>query len=264
MNKRKAKCSGSFYPDTAFELSAIIDKFLNGLTPQIPKGKLKALIVPHAGYIYSGKVAAHGYAEVKNNENKFKTVVVIGLSHSTGFWGVGLSSIATWKTPLGEITQDSLTQKLETNPGFSYQDNAHEAEHSVEVQLPFLQTVLKNFKFTPILTGNSLTLNDIKDIAVHIKNYLTDDTLIIVSTDLSHYLSYETAIDLDKKTISQIMNNDYITNHEQACGIDGINILLSLAKILGWKTTLLKYENSGDVTNDKGAVVGYCSIGFYK
>jgi AmmeMemoRadiSam system protein B len=177
------------------------------------------------------------------------------------FSGIALTNFELWQTPLGNIPSSSLYEKLDDKINFKLLNEAHAFEHSIEVQLPFLQTVLKDFRITPLLTGR---VDRHKEIAVKLKEYINDNTLLIVSSDLSHYRPYKEAKRCDSETVKQILSLDANIDQEQACGDDGIKILIELAKMLKWKVKLLDYRNSGDTAGDKSQVVGYAAIVFYE
>lgn len=258
MNKlRPPSFAGSFYPDDEDELKNVINKFLKEAKPPKINGKIKALISPHAGYPYSGPIASYGYKLIKGK--KYENIIIFGPSHRTIFSNFALTNYSPWKTPLGLISTSSINKHLEPESYFSLINEAHIFEHSIEVQIPFLQIVLEDFKITPILTGN---IDSHKAIANVLRKYIQKETLIIVSADLSHYLPYEEANDIDRTTIDKILKFDKDITHEQSCGADGIIILLELAKQLNWKPTLLDYRNSGDTSGNRDGVVGYTSIVF--
>jgi AmmeMemoRadiSam system protein B len=258
-NIRPQVAAGSFYPEDEKELKSQIENYLKSVKKIDFKGSIKAVISPHAGYIYSGPVAAYSYKTIiKKN---FREVIIIGLSHQMMFQGIALSNFSFWKTPLGNVPSSSLYKKLEDENSFKLLNEAHVFEHSIEVELPFLQTVIGSFLITPMLTGR---INNHKEIAEIISRYIHEKTLIVVSSDLLHYLPYEEANKIDKETIEKILNFDTDIEHERACGADGIIILLELARLLNWKVKLLDYRNSGDTCGDKSQVVGYASIVFTK
>jgi AmmeMemoRadiSam system protein B len=257
---RPAAFAGSFYPEDEVELKNQINKYLKAAV--IPKDlvrQIKAIIVPHAGFIYSGPVAAYGYKLIKGI--KYKNVIIFGPSHQMMFQNIALTNFEFWKTPLGNTQLSPLSKKLQEESYFNSLDEVHAFEHSIEVQLPFLQTVLKDFRITPLVTGR---VDNHKEIAKSLNEHLDKDTLIVVSSDLSHYLPYEEANKIDNKTIKQILELDTDIDPEQACGADGIIILIELAKLLKWKAKLLDYRSSGDTAGDESRVVGYASIVFYK
>lgn len=241
--------AGSFYPAKKDELQKQVNDFLNKCKKVNFSGHLKALIVPHAGYIYSGIVAGAGYRLVKD----FKKVILLGPSHQAYFTGASLAT-EDFSTPLGTVKSgnDNLLKKdLVINlPA------AHAKEHSLEVQLPFLQTVLSDFELSAFVLGEV----DEEKLAKHLERFLDEETLLIISSDLSHYLPYLNAKQVDQKTINNILRLNF--NEIEACGEKGIKVLMHLAKSLGWKPFLIDYRNSGDTAGDKEKVVGYTAIGF--
>ena len=251
--------AGSFYPEDPEELQKEISKYLKQASTKKTSGTTKALIVPHAGYEYSGPVAACGYKLLQ--KSKFEEVILIGPSHRMRFQNCGLNNFQSWKTPLGFVHLSKVNDQLATEASFSLLNETHTFEHSIEVQLPFLQSILKDFKILPIATGNIVNH---RQIALTLKKYIKQNTLLIVSSDLSHYLPYKEANDVDNETIDQILNLDSTIDPNQACGAEGINILIELAKLLKWKVKLIDYRNSGDTEGSKKEVVGYSAIEFYK
>ena len=259
MKIKESKFAGTFYPAGREELKGMIDGFFGETDikkPNISTGKIKAIICPHAGYVYSGLTSAFAYQAIK--KEGFNKVIVIGPAHQLWFKGIAVCDYEQWQTPLGNIKIDG---ELPGDINFEINNLAFEHEHSVEVQLPFLQSVLKNFTLKPFITGE---LNDYASTAENIKKYLDKHTLLVISSDLSHYHNYEKAQLLDEETVNEINLLKGIINHEQACGADGINILMHLARELGWKPVLLDKRNSGDTAGDKDRVVGYCAIAFVK
>lgn len=254
LNTRKAVVAGYFYPSEPKQLKETINNFLNKATEIEISGDLKGLIVPHAGYIYSGSVAAVGYKLLKNFNKK--KVILIGPSHFLPFIGASVSTADFWETPIGKVK----VQKIKTD-FFIDLPQAHLKEHSLEVQLPFLQLVLKDFNIIPIVLGEV----DPKDIADALIPLLDKDTVIIASSDLSHYHPYNIAKKLDELANKFIPKLD-IKNVEmkvEACGKTAILTLMNMAKKMKWVGKKLYYCNSGDVTGDKGQVVGYGCYAFY-
>lgn len=254
---RQPKFAEQFYPSGELRLRSAVNEFLNKIDISFDsKKQIKALIVPHAGYVYSGLVAAHAYKLIE--DKKYSRVFLIGPSHHNALNGLALSGAEKWQTELGEVEVDSqINTKLLTESRFDISDQAHAQEHSLEVQLPFLQQVLSDFKIISMITG---MIDDYKGYAKVLDTYYDENSLFVVSSDLSHYLPYEEAKKIDQQTISQIVNLDSSISHEQACGADGINILIELAKINNWKAELVKYLNSGDTAGDKSGVVGYAAM----
>jgi AmmeMemoRadiSam system protein B len=268
--------AGKFYPEDKKDLEDMIDKFLMQAEIQEVEGKIFGILVPHAGYVFSGPVAAYSYKAISNKN--FKRVILIGDSHYEYFDGVSIWEKGKWITPLGEIEVDKDLAKeiLDYSKRFVIRDSAHLFEHSLEVQLPFLQKVLKDFKILPIIFGSED--KDWKILGEAILKILKDDILIVASSDLSHYPSYDIANIVDKETIKGILTCDpekfleKIKELEKnynvdtfACAQDSIKTILEISKNLKAKAKLLKYQNSGDTKyGDKFQVVGYSAIVFYK
>ena len=261
MLTRLPQFAGSFYPEDPQILEGMINDYLEKATVEKNKSKPKALIVPHAGYIYSGPIAAYGYKAI--HPFSYKTVILLGPSHNFYVEGFVASPFENWFTPLKET--ESLTLKdfslLKNNNLIKESGEVHQLEHSLEVQLPFLQIVLKDFKIFPILVGEV----DILKGAEILDYFLDKETLLIISSDLSHYLKYEEAIKQDKVTIDAILDLDLerFLEYGDACGKVPIALLIALAKKHNLKAKLLKASNSGETAGFKDQVVGYASIVFY-
>jgi len=204
---------------------------------------------------HSGQVAAHAFSLLKNQT--FKEVFILAPNH-TKFLDQVSVDLRDFATPLGTVKNSSKSAKLAEVPLFTSDSSPHDAEHAIEVQLPFLQTVLKGFEIVPLVVGDV----DPELIAEVLKDYLNIDSLLVISTDLSHYLSYDSAVSKDKKTIELIKNFDY-EDLQYACGRNPLMVLLKLAKDFGWKIKILDYKNSGDTGGDKNRVVGYVGAVLY-
>ncbi len=260
MITREPAVAGSFYTDSARQLKAQVDDFLavEGESEIQPK----ALIVPHAGYCYSGAVAGEGYACLKNYADKIKRVVLLGPSHRVYLKGCAISSYQYFNTPLGQIETDSDAYQQLLNANLvEVVDPAHQQEHSLEVQLPFLQEALNDFKIVPIVVGISGPEN-IREI-LNLLQVNSPETLVVISSDLSHYNPYELANTLDDITIKRILNHDNTLAGEDACGCHAINGLLAYSNQQNWQVKLVKHANSGDVSTIKDRVVGYASFVLY-
>jgi AmmeMemoRadiSam system protein B len=270
--------AGQFYPGEREELSQMIDEFLkNAKVPKI-EGEIFGILVPHAGYIFSGPVAAYSYKAIERKN--FETVVLIGDSHYEYFDGVSVWDRGEWETPLGRVKVDEELAKeiLNFSKRFLVKDSAHLFEHSLEVQIPFLQKVLKDFKILPLIFGSED--KDWKELAKAIlKSMEKKKILVVASSDLSHYPPYEVAQEADKRTIEGILSSDpekfkeKIENLKKlfpdvdtfACAQDTIKTILEISKNLKGKAKLLRYQNSGDtIYGEKSQVVGYCAIAFIK
>lgn len=253
---RKPAVAGVFYPGSAGKLSAMIASFMEK-TENKRFGNLKALIVPHAGYVYSGQTAAWGFAQISDTAKRDEAVV-IGPSHQFPFEGLAASGASAWETPLGTIKQ---IKPEKTDLSVVIDDLAFEGEHSVEVELPFLQTI--GFRsVTCLLTGMTA---DTDMVARYLSEYYLS-SLIVISSDLSHYLPDEDAREKDKKTIRAILHGDkeYLEHEDNAaCGHVGIRILMELASVNHWKSEQIYYDTSRTASGDTAQVVGYGAIVFY-
>ncbi len=251
---RHPAVAGTFYPSNPQQLQETLNQYLESAAEgyKLPK----AVIVPHAGYVYSGAVAASVYKRVKAGYDTIKRVVLLGPSHRVGFRGIAVSHAEFFKTPLGDVPLDlTAVQNVLTFPFVEYRDDAHYLEHSLEVQLPFLQTVLKEFSLIPLVVGDVSAENVAQVLELF---YGQADTLIVVSSDLSHYHDYATAQYFDQKTNKKIERLDYqLLEEESACGRIPISGLLELAKQHSLSIKNIDLRNSGDTAGDKNRVVGY-------
>lgn len=249
---RPAACAGTFYPGNRRELETA----MAALLPQQDAAEPAALIVPHAGYVYSGSVAASAYAQLKGSG--FSRVVLFGPSHRIGFRGIALPGASHFETPLGIVDVDAAPE-LASFPFIVESPAAHQNEHSLEVQLPFLQSVLGKFSLIPLLVGEA----EPEEVADVIDRFIgKPGTLILASSDLSHFHPYDTAVMLDRETAMSILDLDPTLGHGQACGATPINGLLISAKRAGLSANLIDLCNSGDTAGDRRRVVGYASFSF--
>ncbi|MFT6986822.1 MAG: AmmeMemoRadiSam system protein B [Psychromonas sp.] len=260
MKYRTAAVSGQFYPESALQLRSEVNAFLTATTEE--GIHTHALIVPHAGYCYSGGVAGCAYAYLKSIASHITRVILLGPSHRVALQGCAVSNYEAFATPLGLIDVASECYPPLLKLGLvSSCDSAHLLEHSLEVQLPFLQCCLDNFKIVPIVVGQN-SPHTIKEILNVLK---VDDgsTLVVVSSDLSHYHPYQQAKILDNNTIDKILNYDHTLTGEDACGCFSVNGLLDYAHSQRWKIKLIQKTNSGDILGSKKEVVGYASFILY-
>jgi len=251
-----------FYPGTPAVLGAAVRAYLaEAQSPAEPTaGVPKALIVPHAGYVYSGPVAAAAYRRVAAGRRTIRRVVLLGPVHRVPVRGLALPSSEAFATPLGTVgvDADAVAQALEM-PHVSVNEGAHALEHSLEVQLPFLQTVLDEFRIVPFAVGDA-SAEEVA--AVIARLWGGPETLIVVSSDLSHYHPYAAARQIDRGTAAAILALDSALDHEQACGATPINGLALCAQRLHLKPELIDLRNSGDTAGDKSRVVGYAAFAF--
>ncbi len=257
---RQPAVAGAFYPDNEGELKEMISAFLEQGRGEVP-GVIRGLIAPHAGYVYSGPVAASGYRLV-GKRTAVDKVILVGPSHHAPFPGVAEAGYEFWSTPLGMVKAGSLRNSVKTKELFKVYPNVHEPEHCLEVQLPFLQTVLEgDFTIFPLLTGEILP--DV--LARELVRFIDESTLFVASSDLSHYHPYKKAVSLDSEANRAIPSLDFKgVAGVEACGRLAIMTLMHIAKEKGWKGKLLDYRNSGDTAGPKDSVVGYGCYAFYE
>ena len=270
---RQPAVAGQFYPAQPDELRRMVDEYLaQAAVPALP-GNLVALIAPHAGYIYSGKVAAHSYALLKGR--KVERVVVIAPSHFEAFPFVSVYNGDAYATPLGNVPVDKkfAAELAKLSPLIQLSSRGHtptqqQGEHALEVQLPFLQRVLGEFKLVPIVMGEQSYETE-RALGVSLAKMIKGtDTLIVASSDLSHYHPYDEAVKMDEKTLAAIARWDYLSlSHNlelriwEACGGGPIVAAMIAAERLGANQgKILKYANTGDVTGDRSRVVGYGAV----
>jgi AmmeMemoRadiSam system protein B/AmmeMemoRadiSam system protein A len=255
---RPPAVAGMFYPGDAGQLARDVSAML-AASPRVAAVP-KALIVPHAGYVYSGEIAASGYALLASQRKSIRRVVLFGPSHRVAFRGLAVSGAAAFATPLGHVSIDraGVASALEC-PQVVLLDPAHAEEHSLEVQLPFLQAVLGDFSLVPLVVGQA-SAGEIADVMERL--WGGPETLVLVSSDLSHYLPYAEARRIDGASIDDILHLRPLRHHEQACGATPINGLIELARRKGLLAHLIDMRNSGDTAGDKSRVVGYATVAF--
>ncbi len=260
MSVRQPAVSGLFYPDDAATLRRMVSEFL-AESPALEGEPPKAIIVPHAGYIYSGPVAASVYARLARVHDKIERVVLLGPSHRVPFYGLAVTGASTLRTPLGDIRIDlQAVEKALELPQVVSLDAAHANEHSLEVQLPFLQLLLDDFELVPLVVGDT---NSEQVVAVLERLWGGSETLIVISSDLSHYHDYTTAQRMDRATSEAIVSlHPERLGYDDACGRIPVCGLLQLAKQRGLRGELVDLRNSGDTAGDKHRVVGYGAYAF--
>ena len=253
MTTRPAAVAGLFYPAD----SAALQRAVTTLLASAPQGNEipKALIAPHAGYKYSGPTAACAYRLLEERRDAIRRVVLLGPAHRVYLQGMAVPSVEAFATPLGDVPLDAegIRQALAL-PGVQVSDEAHAEEHSLEVHLPFLQTVLDDFSLVPIVVG-ACPAQDVE--AVLEALWGDDETLIVVSSDLSHFHEYADARQIDEHTTARIEACESTLHGEDACGAYAINGLMLAAKVRGMQVRTLDVRNSGDTAGDRHRVVGY-------
>jgi hypothetical protein len=259
---RPPAVAGFFYPGDRAELSEMVSELIAGVSVNALPRAPKAYIVPHAGYIYSGSTAAVAYAMAAQQRASLRRIIVIGPSHRVYLEGAAVPNVQAFATPLGEIPIDQeLKRSVLDVPGVIESDHPHRLEHSLEVQLPFLQLAFGDFTLVPIVVGSASA----QQVAAMLDAVWGDtDTLVLASSDLSHYHSYRAAQNIDAQTSAAILNRQPNLTGEQACGAVAINGLLQCARERDLKVTELARCNSGDTAGDKDRVVGYGAYALYE
>src|SRR5258708_3327126 len=256
---RPAAVAGTFYPGDPRSPAAEVDDLIGGVEQLAPRlGFPKALVGPHAGYIYSGPVAARAYDVIAPARGIVKRVVLLGPVHRVAVRGLALPAAQFFDTPLGRIAIDqAAVGELAALPQVVASAPAHAMEHSLEVQLPFLQRALGEFTLVPLAVGTA----SVEEVAAVLERLWGGaETLIVISTDMSHYHAYDEARQIDGATIRRIVGFATNINHEEACGATPLNGLLSLSRKKNLSIKLLAACNSGDTAGGKGQVVGYSSF----
>ena len=272
-NIRKSVVAGAFYPGEPGILKMQIENYLSEAKVKDKYEKALGIISPHAGYVYSGQCAAYGYKAIEQKD--FDLAVLIAPSHNIGGYQCSVGNYDAYQTPLGIIpVNKEYIRKILDYPDFEFRPAAHSSEHSLEVQLPFLQVIKPDVEIVPIILGNQNIKNSLllADVLSQVFTKRLDKTVFIISSDLSHYYDSETAAEKDN-LLAENFQEGLIDNMEQdlqngkieACGIGGILFLLSLSKKLKYeKIETLKYTHSGYINNDFSQVVGYLSSIIYK
>jgi AmmeMemoRadiSam system protein B len=267
---RKPVVAGQFYPDVPEMLAGQIDEYLQRAHKETLSGEVLALIAPHAGYMYSGQVAAYAYKQLQGKP--FKTVIVIAPSHRAAFAGASIYPRGGYQTPLGVIPVNAPLAKaiMEMSDRLNFYPQAHALEHSLEVQLPFLQRVMGEFQLVPIIMGDQ-DLSTCQILATAMASVVKEDMVMVASSDLSHYHSYDKAVQLDRAILNAVNEFDPLRLQEtlqdgigEACGGGPmVAAMLAAQKLGATGAKVLNYANSGDVTGDRGHVVGYMAAAVF-
>jgi AmmeMemoRadiSam system protein B len=258
---RPAAVAGLFYPHDRAALRAELDAYLaaaRAVPADAPPPKI--IVVPHAGTVYSGPIAAHGYAWLARWRERWRRVVLLAPAHRVAVRGLAVPAVAAFDTPLGAVPLDRAAMaEIAALPQVIVDDHAHAREHAIEVQLPFLQTVLGPFSLVPLAVGDAAPAQVAEVIE---RLWDGDETLIVISTDLSHYLPYARARAVDAATMARVLALDATIRHDEACGATPLNGALAAAVRHGLAPRLLDLRNSGDTAGDRASVVGYASLVF--
>ncbi|MFW6172399.1 MAG: AmmeMemoRadiSam system protein B [Elusimicrobiota bacterium] len=274
-NIREPAVSGMFYPESSLKLEKMIDKFISScdMRKKDYKGKVMGIIVPHAGYIYSGNTAAYGFKAV--DEDSIKNVILLGSSHRYHLENLTMCDYTIWKTPLGKVgVNKELMKKIKNRTNAQTKNHAFKSEHCLEVEIPFLQrTIKKDFKIVPLLINN-YKVKHLIPIAKKMSDILKKEQglLFVMSTDMSHYYTSEKAVEMDKKVINALENNDLNNLQDlidskqgQLCGAGGVMLgLLTLREMGAEEIKCLHYSHSGEISGDNSKVVGYGAFSIVK
>lgn len=259
---RQPAVAGAFYPGQRQALTSELRAMLGAAWPTASRSLSvpKAIIVPHAGYVYSGSTAALAYARLAPARKTIRRVVLLGPVHRVPVRGLALPGVETFATPLGDIAIDAqAVAAIADMRQVVVSPQAHALEHSLEVQLPFLQSVVDDFKLVPLAVGDATPAEVAQVLEVL---WGGPETLLVISSDLSHFLNYEHAQAVDDETVHRILALDGSLSHSQACGGTPVNGLLLAARQHQLEPQLLGLCNSGDTAGDRNRVVGYASIAF--
>lgn len=259
---RPPAVAGSFYPAEASELTAAVGHYLqhghgqmlrDDVLTQGGVSELKALVVPHAGYMYSGKTAGRAYAELARLPQKPRKILILGPAHRVYVPHISVAAVQAYQTPLGQVKVSETAHALARQYG--YYPAVHRQEHALEVQLPFLQCVLPDFEIIPIVIGGA----NAEQLAAQLMPYLDAETFVLISTDLSHFLNDEKAraVDALSNTLIADLDQQRFLAQGDACGKTGVLVAMALAKKYGWSSFFLDYTNSAEASGDRSRVVGY-------
>ncbi len=263
--RRPPAIAAAFYPGDAQALAREVDTHLQAAALGMPRSMLqrpKVLIAPHAGHVYSGATAARAYARIQPFAGAIRRVVLLGPAHRVYFKGVALPGTGAWATPLGAVPIDTLgADAIADLPCVVTRPDAHATEHSLEVHLPFLQRVLGDFELLPLVVGD-VAPAEVAEVLGRL--WGGPETLILVSTDLSHFHAYDDAQRIDAASCAKVMALDGTLDHQQACGATPVNALLQMAGPRGLRIEQIDRCNSGDTAGDRERVVGYASFALYE
>jgi len=252
--------AGFFYPGDPAALAAEVASYLAAARASDGSALPKAIIAPHAGYIYSGPIAASVYARLAPLRAVVRRVVLAGPAHRVHVAGAAIPSVHAFASPLGSVALDrAALETLAKLPFVEVSDRAHAEEHSLEVHLPFLQSVLDDFRLVPVVVGDAAPA---EMAALFDALWGGEETLVVVSSDLSHYMPYRSAQDRDARTAQAIVDLEARLVPDEACGAAPINGLLRAARRRGLSAELVDLRNSGDTAGDRNRVVGYGAFAF--
>jgi hypothetical protein len=258
---RQPAVAGQFYPARSDRLRRDIEGYINQASLPEGLGRVRAVVAPHAGYVYSGPTAGYAFKALKQLPDRAWTVFLLGPAHRVPVRGVALGSYSAFRTPLGDVpvAVGRISEMLEAASFYTRAPRAHEPEHCLEVEVPFLQVSLAEFALVPMLFGQVQP----HEVAADLVNRLGEDDLIVVSSDLSHFYPYDQAQQLDQSLLNALLAGDEEgVGDGEACGRTPLVAVMEIGDRKGWTPHLLDYRNSGDTAGDKSRVVGYGSIAY--
>lgn len=256
---RPAALAGRWYPADAETLSATVRDFIDAASPPpLPDGHLRALVAPHAGHIYSGPIAGFAFAALRRAPRRPARAILVGPAHRVAFRGLSAGDFSRYAVPNGTFPVDrDAIAALERDALVGFHPAAHATEHALEILLPFLAEVTGPLPVLPLLVGAAAGA----DVARALEAALRPDDILIISSDLSHFLPYDRARTRDLGTLAALVEDRAATlDGHDACGVRGLQALEALARPRGWRPTLLAYANSGDTAGDRDSVVGYAAL----
>jgi hypothetical protein len=262
LTSRRPAVAGQFYPANPTILRDMVNAYLEA-APARQLGEVRAVIAPHAGYPYSGPIAGHSFKALAGKPRGRYTIYLMGPAHYVPVNGVAVGLFDRFDTPLGavKVAVEEAQALVEHGDPYLAGNQAHVPEHCLEVELPFLQAVLPDFQIVPMLFGRVDPVRVARDLAELVKDDLW--SLVVVSSDLSHYHGYEAAQRMDRAFVKAVVAGDLnLAAQGEACGVMPVLTLMTIAHNLDWHPTLLDYRNSGDTGGDKSGVVGYAAVAY--
>lgn len=258
---RPPAVAGQFYPGDRDVLRRTVQQYIADATLPEDLGTVRAVVAPHAGYVYSGPTAGYAFRALAALPEREWTVLLLGPAHRAFFRGVALGNYSAFFTPLGDapIAVERVEEMLARSPLYTTAPQAHAPEHCLEVEVPFLQVALPRFRLVPLLFGDV----DSREVGAELADHIGEDDLIVISNDLSHYHPYHQAQQLDRSLLDAVLADDeeaVLTG--EACGRAPIVTLMGVARRKGWQPRLLDYRTSGDTAGPKVEVVGYAAVAY--
>ncbi len=261
LSVRPPAFAGQFYPADVDRLRREVEGYIDDASLSDALDDLRAVVVPHAGYVYSGKTAGYAFKALRQLPDREWTVFLLGPAHRVPITGVALGAFSAFRTPLGDarVAVQRVEEMLDETPFYTRAARAHQPEHCLEVEVPFLQVSLSRFALVPMLFGQVRP----DEVARDLQGRLGEDDLLVVSSDLSHFHTYDVARQKDRGLLDALLEgNETGVRQGEACGRAPLATLMEIGEREGWEPHLLDYRNSGDTGGDKSRVVGYASLAY--